>query len=251
MVELLVTIAILGMVAGAVFTVYQVFQQTYTRASGLEDAQLGVRAGLDRMATELRLAGAYYTGASNAGAAITAATSTSITFLGDIDADTLSSAGAEVLLSNAAASGANQIVVDRATGFSASEYVHIANGAFREARQIVSTYTAGNTTIPLATGTTLTRAYPANSIVRSVESVTYSYDSSAKTLTRSLNAGTAEIVVDNVYGLTFTYYKTDGTTTTTTAADIYEIQIGLTTQGSDGSRRTLNSRVRPRNLGLS
>ena len=69
--ELLIVIAILGMVAAAVVGVSQVSQQTYTRAASLEDAQLGARAGLDRMATELRLIGAYWSGATDATDAIT------------------------------------------------------------------------------------------------------------------------------------------------------------------------------------
>lgn len=62
LVELLVTMAILGLVASAVAGVYQVSQQTYTRASSLEAAQVGARAGLDRMANELRLIGSYWLG---------------------------------------------------------------------------------------------------------------------------------------------------------------------------------------------
>lgn len=101
LVELLIVMAIVGMVAAAILGVYQVSQDIYIRATALEDAQLGARAGLDRMASELRLIGSYWVGAPcglpNC-PAITAATATSITFLADVDADTLNAAGQEITL---------------------------------------------------------------------------------------------------------------------------------------------------------
>jgi len=99
--ELLIVTAIVGMVAAAIFGVYQVSQQIYIRSTSLEDAQLGARSGLDRMATELRLAGAYLSSALGAPAAIDAATADSITFRGDVNADTLNSSFAEIELTAA------------------------------------------------------------------------------------------------------------------------------------------------------
>lgn len=44
LVELLIVVAIVGMVAGAIVGVYQVSQNIYVRATALEAAQLGARA---------------------------------------------------------------------------------------------------------------------------------------------------------------------------------------------------------------
>jgi len=247
--ELLIVIAILGMVAAAVAGVYQVSLQAYTRATSLEDAQLGARAGLDRMSTELRLIGAYWTGADGAGDAITAATPTSITFLADVDRDTVNN-GVETTVSAAATLTAVPVsgAADAFNVYSSSalnDYVYIVNGATREVRQIAG---VAGTIITLATA--LTNIYPAGSIVRSVETVTYAFDATANTLTRSVGGSGADTILDNVTDLSLTYFDANGASlgSSPTVTLIREIQISLTTRGSDGSARTMTSRVRPRNL---
>lgn len=249
--ELLIVVAILGMVAAAIFGVSHVSQQTYTRAAALEDAQLGARAGLDRMASELRMAGAYWTNATDAGNAITAASATSITFRGDINAD--SASGTTETTVTTATSGTTELVVSgTASAFntysssSGNDYAHIAEGVIREVRQVSS---VSGSTITLATS--LKNTYTTAATVRSVETVTYSYDSSASTLTRTLGGDSADTIVDNVTGLTLTYYNSSGTDlgSSPTLSSIREIGISITTRGSDGeSTRTMASRVKPRSL---
>jgi prepilin-type N-terminal cleavage/methylation domain-containing protein len=249
LVELLIVTAIVGMVAAGIVGVYQVSQGIYTRATALEDAQLGARAGLDRMASELRLIGAYWSGAAGAGPAITAATATNISFRADVDADTLNVAGQEITLTAPAVSGNTSISVNRTTGsiggnaFTASEWVHVANGARREVKQIAAEYGTG-LTIPLTTA--LTSSFPGSpqpAIVRSVETITY--DLNGTSLRRN-GFG----IVENVNGLTLTYFGATGNLlgSPPDLAQIREIQMSLTTQGTDGSRRTMTSRVRSRNL---
>lgn len=250
LIELLVVVAILAMVAAALLGVYQISQQTYTRASSLEDAQLGARAGLDRMASEFRLIGSYWSGAVDAGNAITAASSTSITFRGDIDTDSVSS-GTETTVTTAVANTNTLVISGTASAFntystsSLNDYVHIADGIIREVKQVSA---VASSTITLATA--LRYTYSTAATVRSVETVTYSYDSGAGTLTRTLGGGTAEPIVDNATGLTLTYYDANGNSlgSSPSLSSIYEIGISITTKGSDGSRRTMTSRVRPRSL---
>ena len=258
LVELMIVVAIVGVVAAAIFGVYQVSTQVYTRSASLEDAQLGARAGLERMVTELRLIGAFWTGATGAGTAITAATATSITFMADVTGDTVTG-GAETTTTAAIASGSTTVAVsENATQAAYSfdvyqtaalnDYLYLANGATREVRQISG---VSGTTLTLATA--LTNSYPApagsNVIVRSVEKVTYNFDAVARSLTRSVGGSGANTIVDNVTGLTLTYFDANGNLLNpVTLSLIREIQVSLTTKGSDGSRRTMVSRVRPRNL---
>lgn len=252
--ELLVVIVILGMVTATVFGVYQISQTIYTRQVSLEEAQLGARAGLDRMANELRLIGGYVTGATGAPAAISAATATSITFLADIDADT-ASGSAETTSTGTTNPGTSVVVSGNADKFnvyssdtSKNDYLYIGNGVFRELRQVSSVDT---TTQTITLATALTNTYPAGSIARSVETVTYTFNdasgSPANTITRTLGGISAETMVENVKSLTLTYYDSTGTSTTTVAS-IREIKISITTNGSDGSSRTMTSRVKVRNL---
>ena len=255
LVELLVVVAILGLVAAAIGGVYQVSVQAYTRSSSLEDAQVGARAGLERMVTELRLIGAFWTGATGAGTAITTATSTSITFMADVNGDTVIS-GAETTTTAAIASDSTTVVVNAsATNVASSfnvyqtatlnDYLYIADGATREVSRVSG---VSGSTLTLATA--LYYSYTVGSLVRSVETVTYNFDAATGSLTRSVGGSGASTIVDNVTGLTLTYFDATGTllSAPVTLASIREIQVSLTTQGSDGSRRTLASRVRRRDL---
>jgi len=261
LVELLAVVAVLGMLFAAVGVVYMQSQQMHVRSTSLEDAQAGARAGLDRMASEVRLIGAFWSGATGAGAAITTATATNITFLGDVDGNTLDSLAStanENTLAAPAASGSTVITVSRTIGldgtpaFVPGGYVYIASGPIREVRQILV-----GSAIPLAPpfvitlATALQNSYPAGSLVRAVKTVTYAFNAGANTLTRSVNGGAPDIIVDSVSGLTLTYY--DGSNppvATATLSLVRQIDISLIVQEADGSARTLTTRVRPPNLSL-
>lgn len=278
--ELLVVIVILAMVAAAVFGVYDVSQKIYIRSTSLEDAQLGARAGLDRMATELRLAGAYLGGAIGTGSALppsimTSASSSSISFKGDVNADTLNTTGDEITVSTAYTNNTStDLVVNRVTGsdsaknvFQADKYIHIQDGPKREVARIAggTVYCGGSkpctntslTTLKLTAGLTYDYLVPADyamkAKVRTLEEVTYTYDPATEKITRSVDGGTADDIVENVTDLALTYYDVNGGSLGSPPTDltqIREIEIRVTTKGSDGSRRTMTSRVRPRNLGL-
>lgn len=283
--ELIIVIAIVAMVAAAVFGVYDVSQKIYIRSTSLEDAQLGARAGLDRMVTELRLAGAYLGGAIGTGSAlppsiITSASSSGIAFKGDVNADTLNATGDEITVANLYTTNTStDLVVNQVTGadsaknvFQADKYIHIQDGPKREVARIAAgtVYCSGNkpctdtslTTLKLtASGTqVLTYDYPVGAKVRTLEELEYTYDPATGKITRSVDGGAAEDIVENVTGFTLTYYNSAGTQIAYTTIDeageqanrdtIREIEVSITTKGSDGSRRTMTSRVRPRNLGL-
>jgi prepilin-type N-terminal cleavage/methylation domain-containing protein len=246
LVELLVVCVILGMVMAGSLGLYKIAQETYTSTSGLVDSQAATRAAIDRMATDLRLAGSYLYGATNAPNVFSAVSSSAFTFLGDVDGDTLS-AGAEATASSAVTTS---VVVSSTTGFSVNEYLYIASGLTQEVRQISAINTATNT---LTLSAALTNAFVSTALtpvtVRSVESVAWTYDASAQTLTRQVGSATAEIVAANVSGLTLTYYNA-ANTVTTTASDVRRVKISLTT-GTGATKRTLEVDVQPLSLRLS
>jgi len=263
LVELLIVTAIVGMVAAGIVGVYQVSQGIYTRATALEDAQLGARAGLDRMASELRLIGSFWVGASGAGNAITAATPTSITFMANVNDNSVingaeatpspTTTGNSVPLSITAGQTGEAFKVYVPPNDPLNDYIYIANGGRREVKQITG---INGSTLTLASA--LSSPYPAaGSLARDVKIITYTRNAAATStcqpltcLTRRQGGDTADPIVDNVVGLTFTYFDTVGGAlgTNPTLTAIREIQMSLTTQGADGSRRTMTSRVKPRNL---
>ena len=199
--ELLIALAIMGMVAAAILQIFQGSMTQVSHATSLEDAQSTARIGLHQMATELRVIGAYWSGVSGAGNAITAATPSSITFMADIDADTLSGT-TEATLTTASTSttltvSQNPSAFNTYSTSSLNDYACVANGSTREVRQVSS---VSGSVVTLASA--LTNSYPVGSIVRSVETVSYTFSSSAKTLTRTVGGAAADTVLDNATGLT-------------------------------------------------
>jgi prepilin-type N-terminal cleavage/methylation domain-containing protein len=253
LIELLVAIALVGIVSLSVSQLIRVSMQTYTRAASLEFSQMGARAGLNGIATDLRYLGSYYNGIAGAGAAITAATTTSLTFLGDVDGNTLDAAGGENTLAAPANAGSTQMTVARATdpsgdpAFGVGGYVYVGSGSTGEVVQI--TAVAGTVISFPQPG--LVKTYPAGSLVRSVETVAYTFNAPPTgTLTRRINGGEASVMVDNVSGLVFTYY--DGANPpaqTVNAGLIRQINVGVTVTQPDGGSRTMATRIRPVSLG--
>ncbi len=252
LIELLIALAIAGLIGGAILGVYRVSQDTYIRASSLEAAQTGARAGLDRMAGELRLIGSYWVGANGAGNAITAASPTSITFMANVDdssvingveatASSFPSADSVVLsISGTDTADAFKVYANSAL----NDYIYVANGGTREVKQINS---IGGNTLTLASN--LSSIYPTGSLVRDVKTITYTRNTGNNTLTRTQGGDTTpDPIIDNVTNLTFTYFGADGVTQTANAALIREIQVALTVQSPDGSTRRMTTRVKPRSL---
>jgi prepilin-type N-terminal cleavage/methylation domain-containing protein len=242
--ELLVVVAVLSLIMAALFGTLDVSQKAYGRATSAEEAQVAARATLDRLATDLRMVGSFYFGAGNAGFPITAFSSTSISFWGDVNGDGRTT--------TSAASTATGITIASAAGFTENELVYVASGAFREVATIASD-PSSSTTLTLAappaagTWTALANSYPANSLVRSVEQVTWTYDSAARTLTRTEAESGAVTVMDRVVAFSLTGFDVNGTATAGLTA-IDSIGVNLTVEDLRGSRRTLAVRVQLRSM---
>ncbi len=83
LVELMIAVAITSIVSAALMWSYKNQQEAYVRQEVVTDMQQNIRAGVYLMSQELRMAGYDPTGGS--GAAITAATATSISFSQDLN----------------------------------------------------------------------------------------------------------------------------------------------------------------------
>ena len=251
--ELLVTMAMIGIISLSVTQLIRVSVQTHTRAASLEFSQMGARAGLNGIATDLRYLGSYYSRVAGAGAAITVATATSLTFLGDVDGNTLDAAGGENTLAAPANAGSTQMTVIRATdpsgnpAFGVGGWVYVGSGSTGEVVRI--TAVAGTVISFPQPG--LVKTYPAESRVRSVETVAYTFNAPPTgTLTRRINGGEPAVMVDNVNGLAFTYYNgANPPAVTADASLIRQIDVGVTVTQPDGGSRTMATRIRPVSLG--
>ncbi len=85
LVELMITVAVSGILAVAVSWAYTSQQRVYRSQEAVIDIQQNARAGLYLLAQELRMAG--YDPQGSSGASITNATNTTISFTQDLDGD--------------------------------------------------------------------------------------------------------------------------------------------------------------------
>ena len=85
LIELLVVVAISGIVMAAIYSAYYTAQKNAIVQEGTAVMRQNLRAGLDLMAREIRMAGYDPTGTANAG--ITTAGSNSIAFADDLNGD--------------------------------------------------------------------------------------------------------------------------------------------------------------------
>jgi len=85
LVELMITMAISGILVAAIYSVYTLQQKTHTAQDQVVEMQQNIRAAVLTMVQELRMAG--YDPTSSAGATITSANKSSISFQQDLTED--------------------------------------------------------------------------------------------------------------------------------------------------------------------
>lgn len=238
LVELLIVVALIGMVAAAIFGVYSVTQSTTFAATAGEDALSAARSGIDRLAADLR---AMNAGRQGSPGAITAATPTAVTFVG------FDASAAAPTLTAAAASGATTLQVSNAAGLTVGKFVTI--DPYFESHQITA---VAGATITLADEVWL--PYPAGRAVRAIETISYTYTANGAhgTLRRTIGGAMDPALLDNLSSVQMTYWN--GSTPPVQTAvldDIREIRVRMTTTavaGNQTASRTLSLNVKPRSL---
>jgi prepilin-type N-terminal cleavage/methylation domain-containing protein len=277
--ELLITIAILGLVMAAVLGVQMSSSTMFLRGENQAEAQQGARAAM-LMEEDLRMVGygcpdsgcvqpapaiaCWSVPAASPPATppaactttlgkITAASATAVTFWADTQnaSTTLSQVGGVAV-------GATSIPVTSAAGIAVNDYIYLCNGANWDYQKV--TVITGNT-LTVATGTKY--AYPQGVLVGRPRAITYSY--AANTLSRDAGDGNGlQALATGVTGLSFTYYVQPdpcpcppglALTAPVPAASlstIGRILISTSTQSaltaSGYSSFSINANVRPRNL---
>lgn len=252
--ELLITIAILGLVMAAVLGVQMTSSTMFLRGENQAEAQQAARAAM-LMEEDLRMVGygcpdlgCPTPPPAGAQQKITAASVSSITFW----ADTLN---ASTQLSAAVAAGATTLPVVNAGGISVGDRIYLNNGGTWETK--VVTAKAGNSLTVAA----LTNAYGQGIQVGRPRRIAYTYIAGTRTLTKDQDvdvAPGAQPLATGISGLTFGYFNnlSDAAIAAPVSAAnlplIGRIQIQTTTlsaQSASGrSSYQINTNVRPRNL---
>ncbi len=87
LVELMITLVLAGIVIAAVYSAYTIQRKTYAAQEQVVEMQQNIRAAIDLMSLDLRMAGYDPSGLGSANAGITAASANSITFTADFNED--------------------------------------------------------------------------------------------------------------------------------------------------------------------
>ena len=252
--ELLITIAILGLVMAAVLGVQLTSSTMFLRGENQADAQQAARAAL-LMEEDLRMVrygcpdlGCPTPPPAGAQQAISVASTTSITFW----ADTLN---ASTTLSAAVAAGAGALPVVDASGVNVNDRIYLNNGGTWETR--VVTAKAGNTLTVAAL--TAVNGYPQGTQVGRPRQIVYTFTAATGTLTKDSGDGNGvQTLATGITGLTYSFYDASDTLISpanpvANPQSVRRILIQTTTRsalasGGGASTFQINTNVRPRNL---
>ena len=266
--ELLITIAILGLVMAAVLGVQMTSNMMFLRGENQAGAQQDARAAM-LMEEDLRMAGygcpdngcvtpapgvscaSPGVGACATPGKITAASLTAVTLWADTqNASTTIFCTANPPPSPCVNAGATTLPVASTTSIAVNDWIYLNNGATWDYRRV--TGIAGNN----LTVAGLTNAYPQGVQVGRPRQLIYQV--AGNTLSRDAGDGNGlQPLTSGVIGLTFTFYDTTDTLITAAnlnanLANIRRILIQTATQSAQSasglSTFTINTNVRPRNL---
>lgn len=250
LVEMLVAAAILAFAMTAVVGIYQVTQRSALYAMAGEDAQISVRAVLDRLAGDLRL---INTGRAITTGFATAASATSITFLADID-NTGTSAPTLTALADIAATS---LQVSSTSTFTVGGSIFLQDGPIGENHSLTA---VGGSTLTLADG--LAQWYPVGTTLGSVETVNWAWDSASQTLCRAVNAActtpfsSSLTVASGITSFSLTYLDVNRATISDVSTQanrdlIREIRVEMRAQvrvGDQTVERRMEVTARPRGI---
>ncbi len=243
LVELLVTLAILGVVMASVLTVYMTGNTIGSTGQNKAEAQQAARAAV-LIEEELRLAGYGFPPSQ---ARFTAASATDMTFWADL-------LNASTTLSGDVASGNTTLNVQSATGIAAGNAIYLINGDQSWTSTVTSVNVAAKT-IQVLTGPPV--AYPRGALVGRPRAIRYSWNAATQTLSKDAGDGTGlQPLATGVQNLQFRYFDTGDVeiqpvNLAANLGNIRRIQIQVTAQSAAAEHRgtfTMTSSVRPRNL---
>ena len=266
LIELLVALVISGLLVAGLYRTFIGQQKTYTVQEQVVDMQQTMRAAINRMMTDIRMAGFGNL------SMVLPVTINSKTFNNAINIDTpsagsltiLSSVGGTATLTASGSVGQNQITVSTltdATGnplFDTGNRKYICVGGLES--YIITSINNGTKTITL--NGSLTYNHPIGTPVFTIRALSYQVASvnGIPTLLRDENLGDgAQPQADSIENLQFTYLDADGNPTAN-PPDVRIIRVSLRVRterqdpelkGADGyRRREIASNIHLKNMGI-
>lgn len=243
LVELLMALAILGVVMAGLLTVYMAGVSIGSTGTNRTEAQQSARATLS-IDERLRLSGYGY---PRTLPTFTAATPTSMTFWAD-----LRNASTILTVDLGQGVGNTTLTVSDVSRINPGDTIYLIKGDLWE----TLTVTAVTDTITVAAGPTL-RSYERGTLVGRPRPITYSWNALTQELSMNAGDGTgAQPLVEGVQNLQFQYFDTGDVAIAPAAlaanlGNIRRIVITMTARSvgtSNPATFTVTSSVRPRNL---
>jgi Tfp pilus assembly protein PilW len=266
--ELLVAIAMLGLVMAGVLSVYLSGNTLALSGQNKADAQQGARATL-QIEEDLRLAGYGYPPAIAAPptTAFVAATATSITFWADLTnvSTTLTCPPGNPACTTAVAAGGTTLTVTSGSGFAAGDTLYLINDLITPSPPWQTLNVASATATTITTTTGALAAYPPGSQVGRPRQITFSWNAGLNTLLRNAGDGTGnQTAATGVTVFQLDYYDNAPTNPPggnpialpPNLANIRRVRIRMTVNRRAGpgpdsrfdGEFKMDSSVRPRNL---
>jgi prepilin-type N-terminal cleavage/methylation domain-containing protein len=275
LIELLVALVISGILVAAIYRAFIGQQKTYTVQEQVVDMQQNVRAGINRMMREIRMAGfgkvpmvlpvtiggKSYTDVVNPDYPVAG----SVTILSGICFYYINGSGEKEIVSTTEVPVSNQIKVNSLTDSQGNTLFDLGN------RNYVSIGGVESYTITNIAGTTLTLAIPGGKLtynhrvgtpVFGIRAVSYQVGmvDGKPTLLRDENSGLGgQPQVDNIENLQFGYLDANGNPTAN-PADIRIVRVTLRARTNDSDpeyksdggyrKRVIASNIHLRNMGL-
>jgi prepilin-type N-terminal cleavage/methylation domain-containing protein len=238
LVELLVAIALLGLVMAATLMLYASGNDFYLTGVNQTESQQTARIAM-MIQEDLQMIGF---GVPPTQQPITAASPTSITFWADLR-------GATTTLAANVATGSSTLNVGATPLFGVGDTIYLMNGAQSESKT-VSAVSGG--TVTLSSGTTA--AYPQAAVVGAARQIVFT--SSGNTITRDAGDGLgAQTIATGVQAFALKYFDASDTDITASVgsqlANVRRIEVTITARSTGTAHAgtyTIVSNARPRNL---
>jgi prepilin-type N-terminal cleavage/methylation domain-containing protein len=256
LVELLVAMAISGIVIAAVYTAFITQQKSYTIQDQVAEIQQNARVGLDMIAREVRMAGYgqpdWAMNADTDGDGEDEQVTDPVTLVGDRITVVGCFGSAPATLSVAASVGNTTLTLQNsgeASRFNTTTKNNIFIGGFENAKVTnISGKTLTIDTDPTTSGNQgLARSYSVGTEVNLVKAVTYYIEEN--TLRRNENTGAGgQPLAENIEDLQLTYANKVANISILARSRESDPSYHDVTHGDNFRRRTLNSNVNVRNL---
>jgi len=263
LIELLIALVISSLLVAGLYRTFIGQQKTHTVQNQVVDMQQNVRAAIQRMMAEIRMAGFGNV------SMVLPVTFTSGTFNNVLNLDTptagsltiLTSVGGTATLAIGGGAGQTQIVVSTLTDSQGNALFDMGNRKYvsvggLESRMITS---IDNGTKTLTLNGPLTFPHPIGTPLFTVMALSYQVNGT-HTLLRDENLGAgAQPQADNIENLQFEYFDADGILTATpTEIRVIRVSLGARTENQDLDlengdgyrRRQIASNIHLRNMGI-